>query len=93
MEAYMAHDYEEYNRLLTYLQVRKAVASTKILILSNAEQTPASVNTGCCDLVKLFTRYGIRNNRKIISTHLLTLLVMRVILQIEQRKGQRYKKQ
>ena len=35
LEAYMAHDYEEYNRLLTNLQVRKAVASTKILILSN----------------------------------------------------------
>ena len=63
LEAYMAHDFDEYNRLLTYLQVRKAVANTKILILSNTEQTPASVNTSCCDLVKLFTRYGIRNNR------------------------------
>lgn len=63
LEAYMAHDYEEYNRLLTYLQVRKAIANTKILILSNAEQTPASVNTSCCDLVGLFTRYGIRSNR------------------------------
>ena len=29
----MAHDYEEYNRILTCLQVRKAVANTKILIL------------------------------------------------------------
>ena len=37
--------------------------NTKILILSNSEQTPASVNTSCCDLVGLFTRYGIRNNR------------------------------
>lgn len=63
LEAYMAHDYIEYNQLLTYLQVRKAVANTKILILSNAEQTPASVNTSCCDLVSLFTRYGIRHNR------------------------------
>ena len=59
LEAYMAHDYEEYNRILTCLQVRKAVANTKILILSNSEQTPASVNTSCCDLVSLFTRYGI----------------------------------
>ena len=59
----MAHDYEEYNRILTCLQVRKAVANTKILILSNSEQTPASVNTSCCDLVSLFTRYGIRHNR------------------------------
>ena len=33
LEAYMAHDYEEYNRILTCLQVRKAVANTKILIL------------------------------------------------------------
>ena len=32
LEAYMAHDYEEYNRILTCLQVRKAVANTKILI-------------------------------------------------------------
>lgn len=63
LEAYMAHDYEEYNRLLVNLQVRKAVANTKILILSNTEQTPASVNTSCCDLTKLFMRYGIRNNR------------------------------
>lgn len=63
LEAYMAHDYPEYNRLLSALQVRKAVAHTKILILSNAEQTPASVNTSCCDLVGLFTRYGIRHNR------------------------------
>lgn len=63
LEAYMAHDYEEYNQLLTCLQVRKAVANTKILILSNAEQTPASVNTSCYDLVGLFTRYGIRHNR------------------------------
>ena len=59
----MAHDYEEYNRILTCLQVRKAVANTKILILSNSEQTPASVNTSCCDLVSLFTQYGIRHNR------------------------------
>lgn len=63
LEAYMAHDYEEYNRILTNLQVKKAVANTKILILSNCEQTPASVNTSCSDLVGLFKRYGIRNNR------------------------------
>jgi len=63
LEAYMAHDYQEYNKLLTYLQVRKAVANTKILILSNTEQTPASVNTSIYDLTGLFRRYGIRNNR------------------------------
>lgn len=63
LDAYMAHDYDEYNKILTYLQVKKAVANTKILILSNCEQTPASVNTSCYDLTGLFTRYGIRNNR------------------------------
>lgn len=63
LDAYMAHDYEEYNRILTCLQVKKAVANTKILVLSNCEQTPASVNTSCSDLVGLFKRYGIRNNR------------------------------
>lgn len=63
LEAYMAHDYIEYNKILTYVHVRKAVANTKILILSNAEQTPASVNTGIYDIVGLFTRYGIRSNR------------------------------
>ena len=63
LDAYMAHDYEEYNRLLTYLQVKKAVANTKILILSNTEQIPTSVNTGCWDLAGLYKRYGIRNNR------------------------------
>lgn len=63
MDAYMAHDYDEYNHILTNLQVKKAVQNTKILILSNCEQTPASVNTSCPDLVGLFTRYGIRNNR------------------------------
>ena len=63
LEAYMAHDYAEYNELLKNLQVRKAVANTKILILSNCEQTPASVNTSTYDLSDLFMRYGIRNNR------------------------------
>ena len=63
LEAYMAHDFEEYNKILTYMQVRKAVANTKVLILSNTEQTPASVNTSTYDLTNLFMRYGIRNNR------------------------------
>jgi len=63
LEAYMAHDYPEYNEILRDLQVRKAVANTKILILSNCEQTPASVNTSTFDLTDLFRRYGIRNSR------------------------------
>ena len=61
--AYMTHDYREYNQLLTCLQVKKAMANTKILILSNTEQIPTSVNTACCDFVSLYRRYGIRNSR------------------------------
>ena len=63
LEAYMAHDYEEYNRLLKYLRVKKAMANTKLLILSATEEVPASVNTSCCDLLGLWQKYGIRNNR------------------------------
>ena len=63
LEAYMAHDYSEYNEILKILQVRKAVANTKILILSNCEQTPFAVNTSTYDLTGLFMRYGISNNR------------------------------
>ena len=54
LEAYMAHDYQEYNEILKILQVRKAVANTKILILSNCEQTPFAVNTSTYDLTGLF---------------------------------------
>lgn len=63
LDAYMAHDYEEYNELLKLLQVKKAIANTKILILSATEQIPASVNTSISDLYGLYQRYGIRNNR------------------------------
>ena len=62
-EAYMAHDYEEFNQLIKLLQVRKAIANTKILILSATEQIPASVNSSIPDLYGLYQRYGIRNNR------------------------------
>lgn len=62
-EAYMAHDYEEYNHLLALLQTKKAVASTKMLILSFSEQTPTSANMSIYDYVGLFRRFGIRNNR------------------------------
>ena len=62
-EAYMAHDYEEFNELLELLHVRKAVANTKILILSGSEHIPVSVNSSIHDLSMLEHRYGIRNNR------------------------------
>lgn len=63
LDAFMAHDFAEYNEVLKMLQVRKAVANTKILILSNCEQTPFAVNTSTYDMTNLFMRYGISNNR------------------------------
>ncbi len=63
LEAYMAHDYPEYNEILKLLQTRKAIANTKVLILTNGDQTPASVNTSCTDQVGLWQRYGLRSNR------------------------------
>jgi L-fucose isomerase-like protein len=62
-EAYMAHDYEEFNELLELLQVRKAIAATKILILSGTEHIPVSVSSSIHDLPMLERRYGIRNSR------------------------------
>lgn len=62
-EAYMAHDYGEFNELLHLLQVRKAVSKTKILILSGTEHIPVSVNSSIHDLPMLEKKYGIRNNR------------------------------
>lgn len=63
LDAYMAHDYEEFNELIKLLQVKKAIANTKMLILSAAEQVPASVNSSIPDLTGLFKRYGIRSSR------------------------------
>ncbi len=63
LEAYMAHDYAEYRELLACLQVRKAIANTRILILSASEQFPVSVNTSNSDLYGLFTKYGLRTRR------------------------------
>lgn len=63
LEAYFAHDFEEYNDLIHLLWVRKAIANTKILILSSANEFPVSVNTSNPDAFGLFTKYGIRNMR------------------------------
>jgi L-fucose isomerase-like protein len=62
-EAYMAHDYEEFNEIIELLQVRKAIANTKIMILSGSEIIPVSVNSSIYDLPALEEKYGIRNNR------------------------------
>jgi L-fucose isomerase-like protein len=62
-EAYMAHDYQEFNELIELLHVRKAIANTKILILSGSEHIPVSVNSSIHDLPMLEYKYGIRNNR------------------------------
>jgi len=63
-EFYFAHDYEEYNELLSLLQVRKAIASTKLLVLTACEQFPVSVNSSNPDLFGLNLRYGIRSARR-----------------------------
>ncbi|QTQ13370.1 hypothetical protein HRQ91_02265 [Treponema parvum] len=63
LDAYMAHDYEEFNELIKMLHVKKAIANTKMLVLSATEQVPASVNSSIPDMFGLFQRYGLRNNR------------------------------
>lgn len=63
-EFYFAHDYEEYNEILELLQVRKAVAHTKLLVLTACEQFPVSVNSSNPDLFGLNLRYGIRSSRR-----------------------------
>lgn len=63
LEAYMAHDFEEFNELVQLLWVKKAVANTKILILSSSNEFPVSVNTSNPNTFGLFTKYGIRNTR------------------------------
>lgn len=60
---WFAHDYQEYNDMLRLLQVKKAVAHTKFMILSATEQVTATGNACLTDLVDLYQRYGIRNNR------------------------------
>lgn len=63
IDGYMAHDYEEYNELIELLHVQKAIANTKLLILSGSEHIPVSVNSSIHDLTILEDKYGIRNNR------------------------------
>ncbi len=63
LDAWFAHDYKEYNERLRLLQVQKAVANTKWLILSATEQITATGYANPTDLLDLYKRYGIRNNR------------------------------
>lgn len=63
LPAYLTHDFEEYNQLLAYLQVKKAIANTKILVLTAGEQVPFAVNSCCTDMRHLTERYGIRSIR------------------------------
>jgi len=63
LDSWFAHDYKEYNERLRLLQVQKAVKSTKWLILSATEQITATGYANPTDLLDLFKRYGIRNNR------------------------------
>ncbi|MBN2395550.1 MAG: hypothetical protein JXC36_03685 [Candidatus Atribacteria bacterium] len=63
LDAYMAHDYDEFNELVSLLQVRKAIAYTRMLILSETQQFPVTVNTNIHDLYGLYQKYGIGNIR------------------------------
>lgn len=63
-EFYFGHDYEEYNEILKLLQVRKAMANTKLLVLTASEQFPVSVNSSNPDLFGLSLMYGIRGARR-----------------------------
>ena len=51
------------------------------------KMTISRVENACKPLILL----GLQKNIKIISTHLLTLLIIGVILQLEQRKGNKKK--
>lgn len=64
---YFAHDYEEFNRIIELLQVKKAMANTKLLVLTASEQFPVSVNSSNPDLFGLNQRYGIRSARRSIK--------------------------
>jgi len=66
-EFYFAHDYEEYNEILSLLQVRKAIRNTKLLVLTACEQFPVSVNSSNPDLFGLNLRYGLRSARRSIK--------------------------
>ena len=63
-EFYFAHDYEEYGEILRLLQVRKAIASTKLLVLTACEQFPVSVNSSNPDIFGLNLLYGMRSARR-----------------------------
>jgi predicted RNA binding protein with dsRBD fold (UPF0201 family) len=63
LDAYMAHDYEEFNELIKMLQVKKAIAHTRVLVLSETQQFPVTVNTNIHDLFGLQQKYGIGNIR------------------------------
>lgn len=65
---WFAHDYREYNDQLRLLQVKKAVAHTKFLVLSATEQITATGNACLTDLYDLYLKYGIRNNRLTFRT-------------------------
>ena len=63
LDAYMAHDYDEFNDIVRRLQVKKALANTKLLVLTADEQFPVSVNSSNPDIYGLNLKYGIRSTR------------------------------
>ncbi len=63
-EFYFGYDFEEYNRILRILQVKKAIRNTKILVLTTGEQAPVSVVSSNPDIYGLNLKYGIRSARR-----------------------------
>ena len=61
IEAYMAHEWDEFNELINALYVKKAMRNTKILIMTASNEFSAGVNTSIPYKYGLFTKYGIRH--------------------------------
>lgn len=61
IEAYMAHEWDEFNELINALYVKKAMRNTKILIMTSSNEFSAGVNTSIPYKYGLFTKYGIRH--------------------------------
>ncbi len=60
LEGYAPYNWEEFNQLVSLLKVRKAIAQTKILVLTNRiNEKPYSIYSNITDLEHLNEKYGI----------------------------------
>ncbi len=60
-EAYAPFDYRDLNKLIRYLKVRKAIRSSRILIVSSMELPSFSAISSAYDLDKMKTKFGIES--------------------------------